>query len=55
MTEEEKMLTEENEVIEEMTKEEDEYKGRQWRKMLVGVAFIFVVVVIWYVIDLFVQ
>ena len=55
MTEEENTLAEENDVKEVREEQDDEYKGRQWSKMLIGVAFIFVAVVIWYVIDLFVQ
>ncbi len=55
MAEEENVLTEENDVKERIEGQDDEYKGRQWSKYLIGVAFIFVAVVIWYVIDLFVQ
>lgn len=34
--------------------QEEEEKGRDWGKMILGVVFIFLVVVVWYVIDLFV-
>jgi hypothetical protein len=41
-------------VTNDENKQEEEYKGRDWGKMIVGVVFIFLVVVVWYVIDLFV-
>ena len=42
------------EVENDSKKQEEEYKGRDWGKMILGVVFIFLVVVVWYVIDLFV-
>ncbi|NPD89085.1 MAG: hypothetical protein HGN29_10200 [Asgard group archaeon] len=44
----------EKEVANDAKKQEEEDKGRDWGKMILGVVFIFLVVVIWYVIDLFV-
>ena len=44
----------EKEVENDAKKQEEEYKGRDWGKMILGVVFIFLVVVVWYVIDLFV-
>ena len=55
MAEEENVLAEESDVEERTEGQDDEYKGRPWSKYLIGVAFIFVAVVLWYVIDLFVQ
>ena len=45
--------TEKHEEIEEKEEEEEEEGVREWRNILLGVAFIFVVVVGWYVISLF--
>ncbi|MCG3225801.1 MAG: hypothetical protein H7645_02700 [Candidatus Heimdallarchaeota archaeon] len=45
---------EEKKVENDVKKQEEEYKGRDWGKMILGVVFIFLVVVVWYVIDLFV-
>ena len=47
----------EEEVAEDNSSQEqnDDYKSRNWNKMLLGAVFIFFAVVIWYVIDLVVQ
>ena len=36
---------------EEITKDEEEYEGRNWNKMIIAVAFVLIVVVLWYVIS----
>ena len=53
MSEEQTEKHEEIEEKEEGEEEEEEEGVREWRNILLGVAFIFVVVVGWYVISLF--
>ncbi|MCG3215190.1 MAG: hypothetical protein KAS63_00590 [Candidatus Heimdallarchaeota archaeon] len=50
MSKEENQDLIENEEIDEEVDEED-YEGRDWGKLFLGIAFIFVVVIIWYVIQ----
>ena len=42
LQEDEKMISEEK---------EEEYEGRDWGKLFLGILFIFVVVIVWYVIQ----
>ena len=41
-------LPEEEEIEKE---EEEEYEGRDWGKLFLGILFIFVAVIVWYVVS----
>ena len=51
MSEENNQDLQEDEEIEIESEEEEEYEGRNWGKLFLGILFIFVVIIIWYVIQ----
>ena len=52
MTEEIKKEQIEEEIAESSSEiDEEEYEGRDWKRILIGVFFVLIVVVLWYVIE----
>ncbi len=52
MTEDEKNNQIEEEIVEDGTEiDDEEYEGRDWKKVLTGVLFVLIVVVFWYIIE----
>ena len=45
-------VEEKNQIEEEIEEEtEEEYEGRDWKKVLIGIFFVLIVVIFWYVIE----
>jgi hypothetical protein len=52
MTEENKNIQQEEEILEDSSEiDEEEFEERDWKKILIGVLFVLAVVVLWYVIE----
>ena len=52
MAEENKNKQQEEEIVEDSAEiEEEEFEERDWKRILIGVLFVLVVVVLWYVIE----
>ena len=51
MSEENNQDLQEDDEIKTELEEEEEYEGRDWGKLFLGILFIFIVVIVWYVIQ----
>jgi len=51
MSEENNQDLQKDEETKTELEEEEEYEGRNWGKLFLGILFIFIVVIVWYVIQ----